>query len=332
MPVPLLRWISRLQKTPESPAAAWFKASEDLGDDIGIRFGCVSMESDQVEWFSVSHYECDGVGAFARLLRQSGAELPELPRSKNPHEGILGPLWWLFGGRPKPSECATRLDWACMGDPPHGAPNPTAWHMFTKEETQRIVDACRRQKVTVNSLLLKHLDAAVRPELDITKAIPWMIPVNLRGDVNYADDTENHVSCIDVPVFPDDTASQLHQRIHLHLSQGEHRANHLLMRAGRLLGHRLKVWYLRQDRARPAGSIGAFSNLGAWDAAEKIPSTDRWLFCPPVVLGQRLSAGCLTFQNRLSLMIQTHPHGPDVPGYASTWMSRWVEGIGKSMA
>ena len=44
-------------------------------------------------------------------------------------------------------------------------------------------------------------------------------------------------------------------------------------------------------------------------------SGDGWLFCPPVVTGQLLGAGCVTFQGRLGLAIQGRPMG---------LMERWL--------
>jgi len=154
-----------------------------------------------------------------------------------------------------------------------------------------------------------------------------MVPVNLRGDVTYTDDTGNHVSCLDVLVAPNESPESLHQQIRYRLDRGEHRAIHLLMKIGALAGRRLMVKYLAWDRKRQAGNIGAFSNLGAWDCGASIADDDVWLFCPPVVLGQRLAAGCVTFRNRLSLMIQSHPYGSSPRELMRRWMDRWVDGI-----
>jgi hypothetical protein len=314
-----------LSQHPHNSAAEWFKATEGLGDDIDILYGRIHRDSQEVEWLRVSHCECDGIGGFARLLRERVNEIGPLPQTNSPCRGILGPIWNLWRNRKRPTDCADRRNWVPEGPLTTGALNTLAWHVFAEEETASLRDTCRRQQVTVNSLLLKHLDASVRPELGMpTASIPWMIPVNLRGDVRYPDDTANHVSSVDLLVSPEDSAFSIHQKILHQLDQGEHRANFLLMELGGCVARRLKMRYLLRDRAQPRGNIGAFSNLGSWDPENRIGSGETWLFCPPVVQGQRLSAGCLTFQNRLSLVMQSRPYASAPPDLISLWMERWV--------
>src|SRR5260221_2907370 len=57
-------------------------------------------------------------------------------------------------------------------------------------------------------------------------------------------------------------------------------------------------------------NLGSFSNLGDWDSEKTITQSDcegAWMFAPPVLRCQMVGAGCLTFQNPFSLLIQTHP-------------------------
>lgn len=299
---------------------------------MGVRYGRIANGSDTVEWHFVSHVECDGVGGFARLLRSQGAELDELPWTKSSCRDVVGPLWRLWRKRPDGNQgCANRRDWALMGTHETKRPEDSeavAWRLLTEEQTREIRDRCRRDKVTVNSLLLKYLDLAVRTDIRRPQLkIPWMIPVNLRGDVRFHDDTENHVSCVDVCIGPDDSVKSVHSQVVQCLQQGEHRANFLMVQLGKFLSHSAKIKYLNRGRSKPEGNIGAFSNLGVWDPEKKIQTTDSWLFCPPVVAGQLLGAGCVTFQNRLGMVIQGNPRLGLASEIASGWMTRWVEGI-----
>jgi hypothetical protein len=318
-----------MKDTPiESASSRWFQASEATGDFMGIRYGRIPPGSEEVDWHYVSHSQCDGIGGFARLLRERGAEVRELPETKNPCTSVLLPLWRRFCDSQKNRECANRSDWAQVGSHKAEPRGIAAWHLFSEQQTQEIIRKCRRDQVTVNSHLLKHLDQAVRPETRRPHLeIPWMIPVNLRGDIMYPDDTENHVSCVEPRIAPHDSAKAIQQKILHRLQRGEHRANHLLLGLGKYLSHDTKVKVLTKDRSKPAGNIGAFSNLGAWDPDKKMGSGDSWLFCPPVVKGQLLGAGCVTFQNRLGLAIQPHPCLSASPDRAAKWMERWVGGI-----
>jgi hypothetical protein len=295
---------------------------------MGIRYGRVAKESNEVEWSFVSHCECDGIGGFVRLLRKHGAEIPELPETKYRCKGVIGPLWRFWQDCRREPICADRRDWQVTAPSGTGESTSVAWHLFTEEETQAIRERCRREGVTVNSLLLKYLDQAVRPEIRKPEAtIPWMIPVNLRGDVRYADATENHVSCVDVRIAVDDSAASIQQQLRRRLARGEHRANEILLDVGRWMSHETKVRWMARNRSKAAGSIGAFSNLGEWDAEKKIDTGDSWLFCPPVVTGQLLGAGCVTFQNQLGLTIQGCPGLADASETTSTWMRRWVSRV-----
>ncbi|MDP4781162.1 MAG: hypothetical protein NWS16_13130, partial [Akkermansiaceae bacterium] len=319
-----------LGKAGLSACARWFRAAEATGEFLGIRYGRMSEGSDEMEWLYVPHVECDGIGGFARLLREKGAVLPSLPVTNHPDRRVIRPLLNLFRKRRPVGKLAVRADWFQDGGSAGRVSKAVAWKVFSEEETERIRQKCRREGVTVNSFLLKGLDGAVRPDTrEPGAAIPWMIPVNLRGDVTHADDTENHVSSVDVYVSPDDTVAEIQRGMRECLERGEHRANHLILCMGKHLSHRAKLWCVRKSGDEPKGNIGAFSNLGVWDA-EKTMAPDTWLFCPPVCNVQLLGAGCVTFQNRLSLMIQGHVGLSERPEMVVGWMERWVESLRSS--
>jgi len=294
---------------------------------MGIRYGKLVADSDQVEWQFVSHCESDGIGGFARVLRKDGAELGVLPQSQHLKCGFIGSLvHFLVSILSDPNAgCAVRDDWALAeGDSHDGPPKSVAWHLFTELETCAILDHCKRENATVNSYLLQHLDHAVRPDIKSPMAkIPWMIPVNLRGGLSGSSDTANQVSCIDLRIAVGDSLQAIQQQTRRRLACGEHWANHRLMQLGGVLSEKKKVRYLIKGRSKPHGNIGAFSNLGVWDSEKSIDTNARWIFCPPVVMGQLLGAGCVTFQNQLSLTVQSHADEAMV----SKWMRAWVEAL-----
>lgn len=311
-----------------SACARWFSAAEETGEFLGIRFGRVPGGAGEVEWLYVSHSECDGIGGFARLLRERGLDVGALPQTNHPHRRWVRPLWNFFCRKRQKEKRAVRADWVTTEKPESEASKAVAWKLFSEEETAEILQGCRKEGVTLNSFLLKHLDLAVRPEVSKKDAvITWMIPVNLRGDVVHADDTENHVSSVEVDVSSDDAAAGIQRGIRERLEQGEHRAKHLLLCMGKHLGRRTKKWLLCKSWDEPMGSIGAFSNLGVWDAGKVLATDDAWLFCPPLSKVQMLGAGCVTFQNRLSLMVQGNPELTEEDGVAEAWMDRWVASL-----
>lgn len=305
------------QPSTITASEAWFRASEAIGDIMEIRYGRIT--NGDVQWFNISHCECDGIGGFASLLREQGKAIPKLPESLHPCRGIFLPLWNLLRNRDN-VDLAMRSDWLPASPTDKNTAEEIAWHLFTKDETQSILKNCRSQNVTVNSQLLHCLDQSTRSEISRPeKKITWVVPVNLRSDIRYADDTQNHVSCVEVYIAATDTPQSIQHQIHLRLKRGEHRANFLLLTIGGILSHQAKINFLTKDRAKPAGNIGSFSNLGVWNLDKKITDEDGWIFCPPIVTGQRLGAGCVTFNGRLG--IATQGNSP------SERMRRWVENI-----
>lgn len=244
--------------------AEWFRASEETGDFMGIRYGRVPHQGGEIEWSFVSHCDCDGIGGFARLLRERGAEIEKLPETKNLCREVIRPLWRLWRDNRADGNCADRRDWKGSHPKQPGASESVAWHLFSDEETQSIREKCRKARVTVNSYLLKHLDHAIRPEIRRPHAkIPWMIPVNMRGAVKHADDTENHVSCVGVRITAEDSVEDIQDQIRRRLERGEHRANHLIMELGNFLSHGAKVKFLNRDRSKFCRKHRSFFESGS---------------------------------------------------------------------
>ena len=310
-------------------AGNWFRAAEATGDDMGIRYGRGEFGSDEIEWSWIPHADCDGIGGFARLLRRHGSELSRLPATSHPTRSIFGPLWKLWRNTGTTPDCAGRNDWNLQQETRTNRPTAVAWKVFSEATTTRIRQHCRSHALSVNSYLLKHLDQAVRPSIHKPEArIPWMIPVNLRGSVRHADDTANHVSYVTPRIHATDTASTIHHQIHQRLKHGEHRANYLLMIGlGKVLSLESMIQLIHRDRQKPAGNIGAFSNLGNWQSGTSVDRRHFWLFCPPVAQGQLLGAGCVTYQGRLSLTLQTQASLPAKPALAKQWMQRWSNAV-----
>ena len=304
---------------------------EEMGEYIGIRFGHLAPGRSEPEWTYLPHSEFDGIGGLAHLLRTRGVQLPELPKIPHPSN----PSWsWFLKTIPKYAAKRTRLNWGNV-DPGPGPKNTRippvafAWHVFSEEETAGIIaSAKKRARVSVNSFLLKHLSQAIRPSIqNPDAAIPWMIPVNLRGKVVREKDTSNYSSYIGFKIHAQDQHPEVHQKLYSRLDRGEHWANWYCYTAGKALSPGLKKYLLKNDQAMSEWFLGGFSNLGNWDAEKKFrqPGCEgAWLFSPPVLSIQMLGAGCITFQNRLSLLIQAHADLTTNPEVTRQWMHRWV--------
>ncbi len=314
------------------PIRPWFDTLESMGEFVGIRFGKVSPVDGSVEWFFLSHSEYDGIGGFVHLLRERGARITELP--KITHPGAVS--WWPFV-RFLPTMLKPRkvLKWrrqkqgaAVEGNVP---PPSVAHHVFTEQESQEIRRAARQAEVTVNSLLLKYLDRAIRPALeDPTQALPWMVPVNLRGKVAQPVDTGNHSSYVPVRIYASEGAKEVQNHIYSALARGEHIATWQGFAASRTTSVAMKKKLILANRATSQWSVGGFSNLGVWDPDCRIDAPDclgDWLFAPPVLRFQMVGAGCVTFQGRLSLTLQVHPELTTSPEVAAEWLRAWIREV-----
>lgn len=315
------------------PIKPWFTAAEEMGEFIGIRFGRIAPGKTEPEWIFLSHKEFDGIGGFAEILRKRGAALGRLPQIRHPArpsklsvlkllakyiEPRRGIKWTSFKGDSEP---------ASDSKPPRAA----EWHVFNEEETLQIRRVCRKAGVTVNSFLLKNLTKAIRPFLeDYSSMVPWMIPVNLRGKVVRDRDTANFSSYISVKVQSYETVHDIHRNIYAALAQKEHWANWYAYQLGSLTTDGMRKFLLKRELATSQWHVGGFSNLGDWDGEKEITQSEcqgSWLFAPPVLRFQKIGAGCVTFQNRLSLLIQTHPEFTTNTAVPKAWIHHWVKEI-----
>ena len=320
----------------QDPVKPWFETLETMGEFIGIRYGRVDPQSDEVQWVYRPHKEFDGIGGFADILRERGIDLAPLPKITHPSPPSWLPLIKSVPNYLKPRKVLT---WGAIkrGEPVTeiGPPPAVGWHVFSEEDTFKIRQASRAQGVTVNSFLMKHLDRAIRPALsDPSEAIPWMVPVNLRGKIAQARDSANHSSYVAIKINSYDSARDVHNSIHRRLRKGEHWANWKSYELTRSLPEDRKRALIDSFRAMSQWSIGSFSNLGVWDqecAVREEYCSAPWLFAPPVLRCQLLGAGCVTWQNRLSLTIQAHPDLSTSEDLAAFWIYRWFSEINFSL-
>lgn len=315
------------------PIKSWFDAAEALGEYIGIRFGRLRPGSDDPEWIFLPHCEYDGIGGFAKILRERGASLPKLAHIKHPSNPSWRPL---IKSVPKMMKPRRKLAWnlppgktalSTNSEPP----NAVAWHVFDETETTQIRRTCRKGGFTVNSFLLKHISKAIRPYLkDEAAVMPWMVPVNLRGKVVRERDTANFSAYVGVKVASFETVKDVHRKVYEALGRGEHWANWYAYKTGRVLSHGIKKQMVASGRCMAEWYLGSFSNLGEWDSEKKLIQPGclgSWLFSPPVLRCQLIGAGCVTFQNRLTLTIQAHPELTTDNSVARSWMKDWVREI-----
>ncbi|MDB6026473.1 MAG: hypothetical protein JWM68_2696 [Verrucomicrobiales bacterium] len=327
-----------MSEKPFDPIKPWFKSAQDSGEYIGIRFGRIPTGSTTPEWIFLPHSEVDGIGGFADILRKRGVDLCRLPQIKHPSEPSRLAVLKTF---PKFLQPRRKLKWRTLDGATRLStateePTAVAWHVFSETTTTQIRRVCRKANITVNSFLVKHLTKAIRPYLqDEAAIVPWMIPVNLRGKITRDSDVDNHSSFITLRVASYDTLRDVHKKIYAQLAAGNHWANWFAYDSSRFLSPGIIRYLVDSEKYMPVWHIGSFSNLGDWDAEKSITQKGcdgDWLFCPPVLRVQHLGTGCMTFQNRLSLMIQAHPELTTSPAAPKAWVQNWVKEIEMDLA
>ncbi len=315
------------------PIASWFEAAEDLGEFIGIRFGRIAPGASDPEWIFLRHTDFDGVGGFAEILRRRGAVLDRLPQINHP----VSPSWSsVLRALPKYVSPRRRVLWrsqpgATASYKSQDPPKAVGWHVFDEAATTQIRHVCRKSGFTVNSFLLKHLTKAIRPFLqDQSAVVPWMVPINIRGKVDRGRETDVHTSYVGVKIRSYETIHDIHRNIYAALHVGEHWANWQMYLLGRFIPASVQRWLVASELGTSQWNIGGFSNLGDWDPDKQITQPDclgNWLFCPLAFRCLSLAAGCVTFQNQLSLMIQAHPTVTTDSAVPRSWVQNWVKEI-----
>jgi hypothetical protein len=311
----------------------WFLSAEELGEYIGIRFGRMAPGASEPEWIFLRHSETDGIGGLAEILRSRGAKLERLPQLKYPSAPSALASLKLMRKFMRPRD---RIKWRTLRGPAEKStstqpPRAVAWHAFDEATTLGVRRICRRAGVTVNSFLVKHLTKAIRPYLeDESSSVPWMIPVNMRGKVTLDRDADNHSSYVGIKVRSYETVYDVHRNIYAALADGEHWANWQVYKLSPFTSNGVRKFLVDKELAMSQWNIGGFSNLGDWDPENKITQSDclgDWFFCPPVLRCQLVGAGCVTFQNRLTLTIHVHPELTTSPEVPAAWMQNWVREI-----
>ena len=314
----------------------WYRALKDCGESTEIRFGLLESHAQTPTWYSFSHEHRDGIGSFARILRDRGVTITKMPTTRHSSrpsllhglavtKRLLQPREWIRWKTPStetasPGELTNRN--GCV-----------AWKLFDQTETQSIRESCRREGVSVNSLLLHSLHRAIE-ELSTSSSAEtrWIVPVNLRTRLTEDDDEINQSSFIEPRLRSGATLIDTDRTITDHLDRGEQWVAWRNLRACSRMPMFLLRRLLQSQRLRYQLM---FSNLGDWServATHEKTNSDAWIFVPPTWFNDSLSAGCLTYGGRLALSIHVHPSVSQQKGLATELMTRWHQQLPTSDA
>ncbi len=311
-------------------AGKWFDIlAEDAGEFIGMRAGRLAPGAETPAWIFYSHAACDGLGWFGTLLRRearsSQIAIPRLKETSRP--SWLAQAWaFLQLLQRKPEAAAAWNTWDAGWHAPAGgakAGNAVAVHAFGAERTRRLAVLAGRAGVSLNSLLLAALGRVSEQRLQGGRAL-WMVPVNMRGPVNLADETANHTSYLQIKTGADMTPQHVHEQVRAKLKCREHWGAWLFINSGRIVRYAGMKWLYRREIARTQGRpwTGAFSNLGSWE------NCGQWFVCPPVAKTCPLGVGVVICDGSLSLTIEAHPSVARDAAWPRALMDDWIAELG----
>jgi len=293
----------------------WFRARRDCGEDISILFGQVkanNSDKTKPDWFEMPHDEFDGIGALVHLLRSQGFSIEQLPVLQNDRYTTFRMLRGLLAFLPTSN--VRRQKWRSFDKSLNNNILPVGErvvsHLFSDEQTKKMISITKAANVTLNTYLLYHLDAVVASQLtDASASRRWMIAVNLRGAITRPTELTNHLSFLAVDLVRDFSLGQLYDKINRLKKRGYHWAAWASLKGGgSMFGAEGMRRYLRTREKKGHGWTGTFSNLGAWN----IPGSGNWFFCPNVSRSFPVGAGCITMNGRLAIALQLHEDfGPD---------------------
>ena len=264
----------------------WFDLIEkESGDYVGMRAAHVPASGKKAVWHFLTHSSRDGIGALVELMRRGNpdADIP-MPRLKGtsqpPRLTQVGALLRLMAVWPR---CARWRTHDRAWTPPAGVPRPgtaVAARTLDAEQTRRVEERARTERVSFNSLLLAALGRATQSELGEGPAY-WMMPVNMRGPVAKADESANHTAYLRVNVARDATPAGVQATIKRCFANNEHWGSWLFLHIGRVVGHTGMKLIYRTELARWRGCLWAGASrtsapgTAAASGSSPLPSPSR---------------------------------------------------------
>ncbi|WP_153067255.1 hypothetical protein [Steroidobacter cummioxidans] len=306
--------------------AEGFAAMRDCGEDISIVYGRVNKgPRAEPEWAELPHDKFDGIGGFGHLLREHGCPVDELPVLNADSLTFSRAVRGLVAV--SPALKVRTQQWRNFDATRSATFRPVAqrvaWKLLTEDETKSIVAAAKATGVTVNTLLLFHLDRAVSAQLTPELADRlWMIPVNLRGGLP----RQHPEAFLKMSFFPVDlqgrpSVGQVQARITSLKDRHCHWGSWAALHLGKLIGAAGIRRELRKRDKQNNSWTGLFSNLGVWT----VPGAGHWVFGPAVSRAQPIGAGCLTLNGCMALTVQLHEALSDNLQDTHDLLDAWTE-------
>lgn len=306
-----------------------FKLFEKNGIDINFSLCKYNLNDETIEYTHVSHAEFDAIGCFFHYLKQNGyTQLPPAFKANTTFTlkffqkiplflyfiyflliKKINPISW------KNYDIAKQFNKNYSG---------VSWFMLNPQETQQVEAYCTKNKLSLNSLLLFHLNKIVASRLQKdNQKNHWAITVNMRGLVPNISDTANCFSILPIEIKSTTTIEALKNNISAQLKNKKYWSYWWLLTLPRYLSTQTCQFILKQQiKKRKLLMTGIYSNIGTWDLPEK--NNEEIFFGAPVPsMFQPIATGVIKFNGRLILAMQIHPmicnNRAEIDTYCTDW-------------
>jgi hypothetical protein len=308
---------------------------EEIGDCTDFIIFYKKNPQMKEEIFQYSHAEHDAMTAFIDVLKRKELyrpeAMPKLPVTERPPLAYI--LWRFFL---KSLKLKIKSDiFQSYNDKRmvNTLDIPTARHTlsFSFDETRKVDEYCKKNKISLMSFFLHHLDQEVQQIVKNPQSRTWMVPITLRSkadqDVKKGDDPLM-TGFMDIEL-PAENPKALASRIKSELLKASHWVGFYAFGLSRFTGT-----YLLRPLVRLQGKwqfrTGNFSYIGRW-GDESIKNEEIFGGYPPVTRNQPVSAIALHWNGRLILNFMMHPFvsqdSKDAEKIVNGWKERLLSSV-----
>ena len=295
---------------PTDTAGLFFEEVQGYGEDISIIMAPVESfkgfkSFDQTQLYSVPHSHCDGISALKLLHEDNNKKIISYPKIKQRKLFRLE-LAFLYDYLLVSCKFFTRFPYRkFFWKNKSYDEGKLQSFSFSKDETRKILEKCKEQKISLNSKILYSVTQSCDPLLNKAN---WLIPLwapSIKTTIEEAS-IYNHANFFELYPKQSDNLQQFdnyYQKILNSSSPFYWKMSFMWLNSFLKYPFKLLVWLANNGLKRS----GAISNLGNFEGDLE----GDIVFCPPVLSFCPVSFGILTYNGKLTISSQSKKsHGP----------------------
>jgi len=258
-----------LKDLPQNWPGLWYKEGQKRGVNSKITCFKVNLNNSEVlESYNSSHIKVDGIGTILHLLNQHGKNVKL--SSNNKIKKMTFTDFFQYVISLLFTKSSKKIDWTYwQEDNQQGNKSEFHFHVFSKEETGKIVQVAKNKDVSLTSHALSIFNSHIFESLiSKKKCHQWMIPINLRGHVESPHLLSNQVAAIFIDSEPKTTDREFHQKLKFKLSHQMFWPSWFFFNIGKVIGFS-GVKLLAKFLIGKTQYLGNFTNIGSWETHNK---------------------------------------------------------------